>query len=117
MADKKSGQASPKLHKLNITKGGAFLLKDIVPSLMWYEGLSLVKAFAAQAVVQNEMADLKEPNAPAEAQDEWAKESWSCELTEDEREGLKACVAFYLSKARLTLTYHSSTLAQQLGII
>lgn len=123
MASKtESAKPAEKMHTLSITKGGAELLKVIVPSAGWYKGIPLLQAVAAQEAIQCETCDLKPPAAKEgdaksfEAQDKWALEPWSCELNEQARDGIKACVKFYVSEARLDLTTHVTRLIVDLGI-
>ena len=109
-------ELAPKVHHVTITKGGALLLKNILPTMHWYKGVPMAEAVAASQVPANKL-NISAPKTNVEEQDLWGVEPYSLDLREDEREGIKKCLKFYYDNAALELKPATAILFKEFGLM
>jgi len=105
------------LKSLPLTNGGAFLLKNILPTMNWYKGIPLVQAVEAQQLPGDLLSDLKPPAGTAQTQDEWSANPLTIAITQAAYQGVRACLRFYLANAAIELKPAALQLIQAFGLL
>jgi hypothetical protein len=107
-----------KQHTLAMTNGSLTILRQIIPTPGWYEGQRLSVPVRAEEFLELPEVSALEvpPESDPVAQDNWAKVEVKVEVSEKVREALKVCVGFYLKKAHLRPSRHTSRLIRELGL-
>ncbi|NEN87929.1 MAG: hypothetical protein F6K48_03005 [Okeania sp. SIO3H1] len=105
-----------KKKSVEVTNGGGFILKQILPQTEWYKGIPLINAVEAQEVWVGPLKELNPPKSENDL-DAWADKPLHLVMSTSAYLGIKACLKFYLDNAGLSLQSHALTLIEEFGIL